>query len=188
MQVKTLCNIVQGASDNNAQEKILFNVALILLGQHCTGKNPVQFCLNTFAWNNIALVNILCNVALETTDNIAQEKILFNVALMLLRKYCTSKNLVQCCPRDSKQHCTGKNNILISLLQILVDVKNVLKIFYVWFAQLGSKYKNSFLLFLARFALLILDLSSEAATKSVLYKKLFLEMSQYNKQVAVVDY
>ena len=47
------------------QEKILFNVVLTLLGQHCTGKNlaqccltgsrqhcteknPVQCCLNTF--------------------------------------------------------------------------------------------------------------------------------------------
>ena len=32
------------SSDNNAQEKILFNDALILLGQHCTGKNLVQYC------------------------------------------------------------------------------------------------------------------------------------------------
>ena len=43
---------------------------------------------------------------------------------------------------------------------------------YVWFAWLLSNYKNSFFLFLLRFALLILDLSPEAATRGVLYKKL----------------
>ena len=31
-QVKTLCNVQQEAPENNAQEKILFNVVLILLG------------------------------------------------------------------------------------------------------------------------------------------------------------
>ena len=37
-QVKTLSNIVH--------EKIQFNVVtILLLGQHCTGKNPVQCCL-----------------------------------------------------------------------------------------------------------------------------------------------
>ena len=40
--VKTLCNVVQEAQDNNAQEKILFNVVLIFLGQHSTCKNLVQ--------------------------------------------------------------------------------------------------------------------------------------------------
>ena len=40
-QVKSLCNIVQEAPDIIAQEKFLFNFVLILLGQHCTGKqNP----------------------------------------------------------------------------------------------------------------------------------------------------
>ena len=47
---------------------------------------------------------------------------------------------------------------------------------FVCFAWLLSKYKKSFFLFLLRFALLILDLSPEAAIKSVLYKKLFLEI------------
>ena len=37
-QVKSLCNVVQEAPDNIAQEKNLFNVVLILLGQHCTSK------------------------------------------------------------------------------------------------------------------------------------------------------
>ena len=63
-QIKTLCSVVFQAPDNNAQEKILFYVVLILLGQHyigknpmqcwtwgsrqqCTGKNLVQCCLNT---------------------------------------------------------------------------------------------------------------------------------------------
>ena len=36
--------IVLEVLDNFAQEKILFNVVLILLGQHCIGKNPVLDC------------------------------------------------------------------------------------------------------------------------------------------------
>ena len=35
-------DVLLEALDNNAQEKILFNDVLILLGQHCTGKNLVQ--------------------------------------------------------------------------------------------------------------------------------------------------
>ena len=65
--VKTLRNVALEAPDNIAQEKILFNVALIFLEQHCKGKrfrtilsmlpkklqatlhrkNPVQVSLNT---------------------------------------------------------------------------------------------------------------------------------------------
>ena len=36
---KALYNVVQEAPDNIAQKKILFKVVLILLGQHCIGKN-----------------------------------------------------------------------------------------------------------------------------------------------------
>ena len=43
-QVKSFCSVVQKVSDNTAQEKILFNVVLISLGQHCTGKILVQCC------------------------------------------------------------------------------------------------------------------------------------------------
>ena len=63
-QVKTLSNNVLETQDNKAQEKIVFNVVLTVLGQHytgkspvqcchwgsrqqCTGTNPVQYCLNT---------------------------------------------------------------------------------------------------------------------------------------------
>ena len=83
-------------------EKILFNVALILFGQHCTGKNFVQCCPRGFRQH--------CAV-----------KILFNVASILFGQHCTGKNLLQCCPRSYRQkillnavlklleqHCTGK--------------------------------------------------------------------------------
>ena len=43
-----------------------------------------------------------------------------------------------------------------------------LMLLFVWFPWLVSIYKNSFLSFLSRFALLTLDLSSEAATWGVL--------------------
>ena len=44
----TLCNVVREAPDNIAQEKILRilrNVVLLLLGQHCTRQKPLQCCL-----------------------------------------------------------------------------------------------------------------------------------------------
>ena len=111
-QVKALCNVVQEDPDNNAQEKILLNVVLILSGQHCTSKglvqccprgcrqhctdkNPVQYCLNTYFWNNIPQVNTSCNVVLETPGNIAQEKILFNAIFILLGQHYTGKK-TQC--------------------------------------------------------------------------------------------
>ena len=41
-QVNDLCNVILEAPKNNAQKKILFDVVLILLGQHSTGKNLMQ--------------------------------------------------------------------------------------------------------------------------------------------------
>ena len=41
-QIKTLCSVVIDAADSNAQEKISFNVVLILLGQYSTGQNHMQ--------------------------------------------------------------------------------------------------------------------------------------------------
>ena len=43
------------------------------------------------------------------------------------------------------------------------------------------------MLFLLRFALLILDLSSEAATRGVLLKKLLLENLQYSQETPVLE-
>ena len=37
-QVKTLRNVVQESPENIAQEEIVFNVVLILLGQNFTGR------------------------------------------------------------------------------------------------------------------------------------------------------
>ena len=45
-QVKILCNVVQEIPDNIVS-KILCNVVLILMGQHCTGQNLMQCFLNT---------------------------------------------------------------------------------------------------------------------------------------------
>ena len=42
VQVNDLCNVILEAPKNNAQKKILFDVVLILLGQHSTGKNLMQ--------------------------------------------------------------------------------------------------------------------------------------------------
>ena len=47
------------------------------------------------------------------------------------------------------------------------------------------KYKNSF--FLSRFALLILDLSPEAAAGGVLHKKLFFEILQNSLEKSVLE-
>ena len=55
-------------------------------------------------------------------------------------------------------------------------------VLFVCFAWLLSKDKNSFFLLLLRFVLLLLVLSPEAATRGVLYKKLFLEILQYSQE------
>ena len=82
-QINTLDNVVLEAPDNIAQEKILFNVVLILLGQDCTGKSLVRFCPRASRQH--------------CTGNI-----LFNGVLILLGQHGTGKNLVQCCPRGSR--------------------------------------------------------------------------------------
>ena len=46
-QVNDLCNVILEAPKNNAQKKILFDVVLILLGQHSTGKNLMQVAQET---------------------------------------------------------------------------------------------------------------------------------------------
>ena len=46
-QVNDLCNVILEAPKNNAQKKILFDVVLILLGQHSTGKNLMQVAWET---------------------------------------------------------------------------------------------------------------------------------------------
>ena len=87
-QVKALCNIVQEAPDNMAQENVLFKVVLTLLRQHGTGKNLMQ-CCTTGSRQHWTV------------------KIMFNVFLILLEQHCTGKSPVQCYPRDFRQHCTG---------------------------------------------------------------------------------
>ena len=46
-QVNDLCNAILEAPKNNAQKKILFDVVLILLGQHSAGKNLMQVSQET---------------------------------------------------------------------------------------------------------------------------------------------
>ena len=43
--MKTLCNVAREAPDNFVSKKIPYNVVLILLGQHCIGKNLMLCCL-----------------------------------------------------------------------------------------------------------------------------------------------
>ena len=103
---KNLCHVVQEAPDNIGHEKIQFNNVVILLGQHCTGKNPVQccprdsrqhctgknpvqYCLNniTFQWflfwtsyffDNNRLLQMRCHQCTNFSDN-AQENSQANI-------------------------------------------------------------------------------------------------------------
>ena len=82
-----------------------------------------------------------------------------------------------------------------SLMLMIYEKNHIFLVVFVWFAWLLSKYTNSFFLLLVRFVLLILDSSSDAATRGVLQKKLFVGILQYSlllqysiKQTAVVDY
>ena len=72
------------------KKKILFNVFLIVLRQHCTGKNHVQCCLNILG-TTLYRKNNFCSVVQMAPDNIAIEKILFSVAVILLGQHCTGK-------------------------------------------------------------------------------------------------
>ena len=72
-QTQTLCNVVQEAPDNIAQEKkILINVVLIPLGQYSTGKNLMQFCP-------------------RDSSQHSTRKILISVFLILLGQHCRHK-------------------------------------------------------------------------------------------------
>ena len=95
-QVKTLSHVVQEAPDKFASEKILCNVLLILSGQHCTVKNPMQYCPRGSRQHCIK--NILCNFA-----------------LILLGQHCIGWNPMKCCPKGSRQHCIRKNSLQCTL-------------------------------------------------------------------------
>ena len=99
--VKTLCNVVLEAPDNNEQEKVHFNfnVVLILVGQHCTSKNLVQRCPR------------------GSRQQFTRESPM-QCCLNTLRKTLHRKNLVQYCLRGSRQHCTGKNPVQCRLSNI----------------------------------------------------------------------
>ena len=73
-QIKTLCNVVPEAPDNNPQKKLLFNVALICSGQHCTDQNTIQCCP-------------------KGSRQHCTRKILRNVVLIFLGQHCTEKDL-----------------------------------------------------------------------------------------------
>ena len=46
--VKNLFNVVQEGPDNFAEEEIIRIVVLILMGQHCTVENLMEFCPEGF--------------------------------------------------------------------------------------------------------------------------------------------
>ena len=103
------------------KKKILFNVVLVFLGQHCTGKKPMQCCPRGSRQH--CIVNILCNV------DVPQE------------------NAMQCCRRGSKQHRTGKlfrqfrqclNNIWSLCLHIYVSGPSVQKNIKLSFLDYGN--------------------------------------------------
>ena len=66
-------------------KKILSNFVLILLGQHCTGQNPMQccprgsrqLCISKMFHSMLTAyaILVLCNVVPEAPRNISQEKI-----------------------------------------------------------------------------------------------------------------
>ena len=59
----------------------------------------------------------------------------------------------------------------------IYEKNHIFLVVSVWFAWLLPKYKNSLFLFLLTFALLILDWSSEAATRERLQHSLLLQYS-----------
>ena len=131
-QIKTLCtDKVFEAPDNNAQEKVLFYVVLILLRQHYIGKNPMQ-CWTWGSWQQCTGKNLVqfCLNTLGTTwrrskpSAMLSERLQTNPVQSFLHTHGTTwyrKSLCYVVPEApfyrqqttllhySKQHCTGKN-------------------------------------------------------------------------------
>ena len=89
-QVIFLYNVCPGRSKQHSIAYFPVKRWLCALGQHCTGKNLMQYC----PWGS---------------SQQCKEKNLFNVALILFRQHCTVKNPTQRCLWGSRQHCTRKN-------------------------------------------------------------------------------
>ena len=83
---KNLSNVVREALHKNVQENFLFNIALKLFGQQCTGQN-----------------SMLCYLLTE-------EQILFSVVLMLLGQHSAGQNPMPCCLRCFRQHSIRKKS------------------------------------------------------------------------------
>ena len=73
------------------KKKTLFNVVLILLGQHYTHQNLMQCCPRCSRQHCIRKIQKCC----------------FKTPGTRLHR----KNSMQYCPRRSKQHCTGQNQV-----------------------------------------------------------------------------
>ena len=87
----------------------MFIVVLILLEQHCSGKVPIQFCLDDLGTTLHKYK--LC--AQKSPDNIAQEIIPFSFALILLGQDCTGENPVQYCLNTLGTTLLRKNSYAI---------------------------------------------------------------------------
>ena len=89
-QVIFLYNVCPGRSKQQSIAYFPVKRWLCALGQHCTGKNLMQY----WPWDS---------------SQQCKEKNLFNIALILFRQHCTVKNPMQRCLWGSRQHCTRKN-------------------------------------------------------------------------------
>ena len=67
-----------------------------------------------------------------------------------------------------KQYISSSAFLRFLFVFTMHEKNPIFSVLFVWFVWLLSKYKNGLFLILSRFALLILDLSSEAATRGVL--------------------
>ena len=137
------------AQDNNAPEKILLNLGLMLLGQNCTGKNLLQRCLNT-PWTTLHRLNkSLCNVVFEAPGNITQEKFFlyhcslntFGTTLHRSKSYAMLWESTDNIPQEKilcnvvlillGQYCTGKTcNIVWEAPDNIVQEKILCNVFW----------------------------------------------------------
>ena len=114
-QIKTLCSVVFQAPDNNAQEKILFYVVLILWGQHGAGQNPVQCCPRGSRQHCTG--KILC-------------KILCKVFFIFMGQHGTGKAYAILSQRlhftDNRQHCSiAPDNIAQEKIQAMFSEQHL---------------------------------------------------------------
>ena len=140
------------------RKKILCNVVVILLGQHCTGKtlcnvfreapdNIAQEKNSEQCFLNTPGTTFQCCLGRWAPGNITQEKILCNVVLILLGQHCTGKTLSSVVPEAPDNIAQEKIQAMLSEQHLVTPFIYIYIYIYIYIRSFMShkKKKISFL-------------------------------------------